>query len=295
MSKVRVGVIGGSGLYDIEGIEGVKRVTVPTPFGKPSDQFVIGKLNGVKVAFLPRHGRGHTILPSELNFRANIYGFKKLGVEFLISVSAVGSMKEEIVPGHLVIVDQFFDRTKGRIGTFFGQGIVAHLSFADPVCNVLSNVLYQAAWSCGATVHKGGTYLCMEGPQFSTRAESAVYRQWGVDVIGMTNLQEAKLAREAEICYATLALATDYDCWHESETEDVTVEMVIQQIAKNVTLAKEVIKKAMSFIPANRNCGCPRALDHAIITDKKKISEQTRKKLHLIIGKYLKNRGEVKA
>jgi len=232
VGNVKVGVIGGSGLYDIEGIEGVKKAVVTTPFGKPSDHFVIGKLNGVEVAFLPRHGRGHTILPSELNFRANIYGFKKLGVEFIISVSAVGSMKEEIVPGHLVIVDQFFDRTKGRASTFFGQGIVAHLSFADPVCNILSNVLYQAAWSCGATVHKGGTYLCMEGPQFSTRAESAVYRQWGVDVIGMTNLQEAKLAREAEICYATLALATDYDCWHESETGDVTVNMVVEQIAR---------------------------------------------------------------
>lgn len=289
MEKVTVGVIGGSGLYEIEGMTGVKKVPVVTPFGKPSDSYLVGKLGGVAVAFLPRHGVGHRISPSELNFRANIYGFKKLGVEFLISVSAVGSMKEEIAPGNLVVVDQFFDHTKRRVGSFFGEGIVSHISMADPVCPVLSNILYQAAWSCGATVHKGGTYLCIEGPQFSTRAESGIFRQWGVDVIGMTNLPEAKLAREAEICYATLALATDYDCWHESG--DVTVDMVIQQLMKNVALAKEVIKKSMSFLPVNRTCGCGHALTNAIISDRKKIPEQTRKKLHLIIGKYLKRQG----
>jgi len=227
----RIGIIGGSGLYDIEGIKDVERVEVDNPFGKPSDNFTLGKLAGHEVVFLPRHGSGHTILPSELPFRANIYGMKKLGVERIIAVSAVGSLKEEIRPLDIVIPDQFFDRTKARVDTFFGDGVVAHVGMADPVCAGVAEALHRATKQVGVRVHKGGTYVCMEGPQFSTRAESLVYRQLGVSVIGMTNLQEAKLAREAEICYATLALSTDYDCWHVGE-EAVTVEMIITNLKK---------------------------------------------------------------
>ncbi len=281
-----VGVIGGSGLYEIEGLEAVNTVKVDTPFGEPSDVFIPGMLGETKLVFLPRHGRGHRLLPSELNYRANIYGMKKLGVEWIISVSAVGSMKEEIKPGHIVIVDQFFDRTKGRPSTFFGNGIVGHIEFADPVCPALSDVLYRAAVEVGATVHKGGTYICIEGPQFSTRAESNIYRSWGVDVIGMTNIPEAKLAREAEICYATMALSTDYDCWHEEE-ESVTVEMILETLKANVEKAKSIIKASIPLIADDRSCPCATALKYAVVTDRKAIPEERKKELDLLLGKYL--------
>lgn len=282
----RIGIIGGSGLYEIEGIKDVERVEVETPFGRPSDAFTLGKLVGREVVFLPRHGSGHTLSPSALPFRANIYGMKKLGVEQIIAVSAVGSMKEEIRPLDIVIPDQFFDRTKGRQETFFGEGIVAHVSFADPVCSAIGEALYRAAKELKVRVHKGGTYICMEGPQFSTRAESLVYRQLGVSVIGMTNLQEAKLAREAEICYATLALATDYDCWHVGE-EEVTAQMVIDNLKKNVETAKKIIKVAIPELPKVRQCKCATALENAIVTRPDVIPAKKKKELELIIGKYL--------
>lgn len=287
MGEQMIGIIGGSGLYNIEGIREVKTISLDTPFGKPSDSFTVGTLEGRKVAFLPRHGKGHTILPSELNFRANIYGMKKLGVEHIIAVSAVGSMKEEIRPLDIVIPDQFFDRTRGRISTFFGDGIVGHVSFADPVCGTLADTLYNAAKSTGVQAHKGGTYLCMEGPLFSTRAESQVYRQWGVSVIGMTNLQEAKLAREAEICYSTLAMATDYDCWHVSE-EVVTLEMIIGNLNKNAETAKRILKTAIPKIEQKRTCACATAVQNAIVTHKDLIPESTKKKLDIVFGKYLR-------
>ena len=287
MGEQVIGIIGGSGLYNIEGIKDVEEVSIDTPFGKPSDSFRVGTLEGRKVAFLPRHGRNHTILPSELNFRANIYGMKKLGVEHIIAVSAVGSMKEEIRPLDIVIPDQFIDRTRGRISTFFGEGIVGHVSFADPICGTLANTLYQAAKSVGAYVHKGGTYLCMEGPLFSTRAESNVYRQWGVGVIGMTNLQEAKLSREAEICYSTLAMSTDYDCWHVGE-EAVTLEMIISNLNKNAETAKRILKAAIPNVERKRNCACATAAAHAIVTQKDKIPENTKKKLDVIFGAYIR-------
>lgn len=286
MAEKVIGVIGGSGLYEMEGLTDVKSVKVDTPFGEPSDEFVTGKLGSVRMIFLPRHGRGHRLLPSEVNYRANIYGMKKLGAEWVISVSAVGSMKEAIEPGHVVIVDQFFDRTKARPSTFFGSGVVAHVEFADPVCEDLSSVLYAAAIKAGATVHKGGTYLCIDGPQFSTRSESVIYRSWGVDVIGMTNIPEAKLAREAELCYATVALPTDYDCWHVSE-DSVTVEMILKTLEANVRTAKNVIKNAVPEVKPKRACPCTRALEHAIITDRAAIPEKAKKDLDLIIGKYL--------
>ncbi|HHT9117948.1 MAG TPA: S-methyl-5'-thioadenosine phosphorylase [Candidatus Hypogeohydataceae bacterium YC38] len=282
----RIGIIGGSGLYEIEGIKDVERVEVETPFGRPSDAFTLGKLVGREVVFLPRHGSGHTLSPSALPFRANIYGMKKLGVEQIIAVSAVGSMKEEIRPLDIVIPDQFFDRTKGRQETFFGEGIVAHVSFADPVCSAIGEALYRATKELKVRVHKGGTYICMEGPQFSTRAESLVYRQLGVSVIGMTNLQEAKLAREAEICYATLALATDYDCWHVGE-EEVTAQMVIDNLKKNVETAKKIIKVAIPELPKVRQCKCATALENAIVTRPDVIPAKKKKELELIIGKYL--------
>ncbi len=287
MGEQVLGIIGGSGLYNIEGIKDVKAVSIDTPFGKPSDSFMVGTLEGRKVVFLPRHGRGHTILPSELNFRANIYGMKKLGVEHIIAVSAVGSMKEEIKPLDIVIPDQFFDRTRGRISTFFGEGIVGHVSFADPICGVLADTLFNTTKSLGVRVHKGGTYLCMEGPLFSTRAESNVYRQWGVSVIGMTNLQEAKLAREAEICYSTLAMATDYDCWHVSE-EAVTLEMIISNLNKNAETAKRILKAAIPKIEQKRTCACVTAAQNAIVTQKDLIPENTKKKLDVIFGKYIR-------
>ncbi len=286
MADVKIGVIGGSGLYEVEALTDVERMAIETPFGAPSDEYVLGTLEGVRMAFLPRHGRGHRISPSDLNFRANIYGFKRLGVEQIISITAVGSLKENIHPLDVVVPDQFFDRTRERISTFFGEGLVAHIAFADPVCPTLSELIYQTVVEQGATVHKGGTYLCMEGPAFSTRAESNVYRQWGMDIIGMTNLQEAKLAREAEICYATMAMVTDYDCWHEEE-EDVTVEAIIQNLMKNATLAKKVIQALVPKISGERTCLCADALKYALITDRSVILEATKEKLDILVGKYL--------
>lgn len=287
MADQIIGVIGGSGLYEMEGLEKVQHVSVSTPFGDPSDEYVTGELQGVKMVFLPRHGRGHRLLPSEVNYRANVYGMKRLGVERIISVSAVGSLKEEIVPGHIIIPDHFIDRTKGvRKDTFFGNGIVAHVGFADPVCHELSAVLYEAAVVAGATVHKGGTYICMEGPAFSTRAESFMYRDLDAAVIGMTNLTEAKLAREAEICYGVIALSTDYDCWHPSH-DDVTVEAIIRIIHQNVAMAKNIIRHAVAQIAHERHCPCATAMEHAVITDRKVIPEKVRRDLEILVGKYL--------
>jgi 5'-methylthioadenosine phosphorylase len=282
-----VGVIGGSGLYEMAELEDRRSVAVDTPFGRPSDEYITGTLAGVKMVFLPRHGRGHRLLPGEINYRANIYGMKSLGVTRLISVSAVGSMREEIVPGHIVIPDQFIDRTNGlRRGTFFGDGIVAHVQFADPVCGDLSRILASAARAAEATVHEGGTYICMEGPAFSTRAESNLYRSFGVSVIGMTNIPEAKLAREAEICYGVIALATDYDCWHESH-DDVSVEAIVALIKQNVTMARTIIRNTAATISGERTCACGNALQHAIITDPASIPEQARHDLRIIAGRYL--------
>jgi 5'-methylthioadenosine phosphorylase len=282
-----LGIIGGSGLYEMEGLSNIEHVTLDTPFGAPSDSFITGSLEGVRMVFLPRHGRGHRLLPSEINYRANIYGMKKLGVTRLISVSAVGSMQEKIEPGHIVIPDQFIDRTNAsRINTFFGDGVVAHVQFADPVCAELSGILEQAALHTGAHVHRNGTYLCMEGPAFSTRAESLLYRTFGVSVIGMTNLPEAKLAREAEICYGVIALATDYDCWHDSH-EDVSVDAILTIIKNNVAMAKAVIRNTVGHIGSVRKCPCVDALRYAIITDANVIPERTKCDLDLIIGKYI--------
>ena len=282
-----VGVIGGSGLYNIEGLTDVESVSVETPWGNPSDELVVGKLGDTKMVFLPRHGRGHKIMPTEINFRANIYAMKKMGVEWIISVSAVGSMKEHIAPGQVVIPSQFYDHTKTRASTFFGNGIVAHVSMADPVCNLLSDELYDVCINLGATVHKGGTYLCMEGPQFSSRAESNIYRSWGVDVIGMTNATEAKLAREAEICYASLSMATDYDCWHEGH-DDVTVEDLIETLNNNVDLAKGIIKRVIPEISETRECPCCNALQNAIITPADVITQETKDRLGILIARYIK-------
>lgn len=289
VERVTIGVIGGSGLYEMEGLTNIKRVRITTPFGKPSDEYLIGTLFGKRVAFLPRHGRGHRVMPTDINYRANIYGMKKLGIERIISVSAVGSMKEEIRPGDIVIPDQFYDHTKHRRSTFFGNGVVAHVGMADPVCADLCKVLVDAGGRAGAKVHAGGTYICMEGPQFSTRAESLTYRKWGVDVIGMTNATEAKLAREAEICYSTIALATDYDCWHHSE-EAVTVEAVLEVMKHNIETSKAIIKQAVQMLSAERSCGCGTSLQYAIMTPAKLIPAKTKKDLALIIGKYLKGR-----
>ncbi len=287
MAEKVIGVIGGSGLYDMEALEEIKYEKVETPFGEPSDEYLTGRLHGVKMVFLPRHGRGHRLLPSEINYRANIYGMKKLGVTAIISVSAVGSMKEDIHPGDMVIVDQFFDRTKARESTFLGSGVAGHVEFARPVCGDLSRLLFEAAEDAGARVHMGGTYLCIEGPQFSTRAESLIYRSWGVDVIGMTNIPEAKLAREAEICYATVALSTDYDCWHEEE-ESVTVEMILETIRNNVAMAREIITRAAPRAAgAECSCGCAEAMRYAAVTDKDAIPAETKEALSIIMGKYL--------
>lgn len=286
MKTAQIGIIGGSGLYQLEGIKNVEAVSVSTPFGKPSSKYILGQYGSKNVAFLPRHDVGHRLLPSELNYRANIYGFKKLGVEQIIAVSAVGSLKEEIAPLDIVIPHQFFDRTSKRHETFFGDGIVAHLSFAHPICMELSKVLYESARETGANIHWGGTYVNMEGPAFSTIAESNVYRQWGMDIIGMTNLCEAKLAKEAEICYASISLVTDFDCWHPRH-ESVTVEMVTQNLLKNIHNAKKILELSLPKIPAARTCKCQEALKHAIITDKNTIPEKTKKKLKLIIGKYI--------
>ena len=281
-----IGVIGGSGLYRMEGLERIREVEVKTPFGKPSGNLVRGRLAGVDLVFLPRHGPGHRWLPTEVNFRANTFAMKKMGVERIISVSAVGSLREEIAPGHVVIPDQFIDRTTQRPSTFFGRGLVAHVSLADPFCKDLSGVLASAANSEGANVHAGGTYLCMEGPQFSTRAESHLYRSWGAHVIGMTNLQEAKLAREAEICLATLALATDYDCWNES-AGDVEIDHVLAVLKQNVDLAQRTIRRAVTQLSSARSCACASALKDAIITESARIPKKLRAELRPLIGKYL--------
>ncbi len=284
---IKLGIIGGSGLYGMPGLTQAKELRVATPFGKPSDAYLVGTLAGKRVAFLARHGRGHRILPTELNFRANIYGFKKLGVERILSVSAVGSLKEEYKPMDFLVPDQFFDRTRQRVSTFFGHGIVAHVSFADPFCPVLRQVLVDACRRAGVTVHDGGAYVCMEGPMFSTKAESHTYRKLGFDVIGMTNLQEAKLAREAELCYATVAMVTDYDCWHP-EHDAVTGQQVMEYLARNIENVQSVIREAAPRVPAARACKCGAALAHSIITEAKKIPPATRKRLQLIIGKYLR-------
>jgi len=281
-----IGIIGGSGLYAMDGLTDVREVEVETPFGAPSDVVVAGRLGGTQLLFLPRHGRGHRLLPSELPFRANIWALKHLGAERVIAVSAVGSLREEIAPGHLVVPDQFVDRTFGRIATFFGNGIVAHVAFGDPVCPVLSRALVDGARRLGATVHAGGTYVCMEGPQFSTRAESELYRSWGASIIGMTNLQEAKLAREAELCFATLALATDYDCWKQ-DAHEVAIADVLAVLQANVALAKRVIHDVVPALPAEPGCGCGRALEDAIITDRARIPAQVKHDLAPIIGRYV--------
>src|SRR6266705_4769790 len=284
MGNGKIGVIGGSGLYAMAALEDIREVAVTTPFGPPSDAYILGTLHGREMVFLPRHGRGHRLPPSAINFRANIYGLKSLGVEWVIAVSAVGSMREEIHPGHLVVPDQFIDHTYRRPSTFF-EDITVHVTFADPVCGVVARALQQAAAATGATVHYGGTYLCIEGPQFSTRAESRLYRQWGVDVIGMTNMPEAKLAREAELCYATLALATDYDCWHESH-EPVSVEAVVRNLMKNVEAARDVLCRVIPAIAPTRACGCPSLLQSAVITSPKAFPPATRKRLGLLLDKY---------
>jgi 5'-methylthioadenosine phosphorylase len=287
LQQAEIGIIGGSGLYHMPGFIDAHEVEQQTPFGAPSDAYVLGTLEGRKVAFLARHARGHKLLPSELNFRANIYGFKQLGVERIVSVSAVGSLKEEHKPLDFVIPTQFFDRTRHRVDTFFGDGIVAHVGFGDPVCGEMTKVVEHACKNVGVTGKLGGTYVCMEGPQFSTKAESNVYRSWGADVIGMTNLQEAKLAREAEICYVTLAMVTDYDCWHPHH-DSVTVEQVVSVLVKNAENAANVVKATVSAMPKARTCKCGRALANAILTDKTKIPAATKEKLRLILGKYLK-------
>jgi 5'-methylthioadenosine phosphorylase len=286
MTKTIIGVIGGSGLYQMSELEGVRSVEVKTPFGKPSDRLIRGRLGQVELVFLPRHGKGHRWLPSEINFRANIFALKKLGVERIISVSAVGSLREEIAPGHLVVPNQFIDRTTRRPSTFFGRGLVAHVSFADPFCKELSSMLVDAARAEGAQVHAAGTYVCMEGPQFSTRAESYLYRSWGAHVIGMTNLQEAKLAREAEICFGTLALATDYDCWNEA-AGDVEIDHVLTVLKHNVELAQRTIRHAVVQLSAGRSCTCASALKDAIITERARIPKKLRADLQPIVGKYL--------
>jgi 5'-methylthioadenosine phosphorylase len=289
MSDPAIGIIGGSGLYELEGLTDVRWQKVRTPFGDPSDAYCVGRFAGRRVVFLPRHGRGHRITPSELNFRANIWGLRFLGAQWVLSISAVGSMKEKIRPLDLVIPDQFFDATRRRVSSFFGDGIVAHVGMAEPVCPDLATALEKAASQTGATVHRGGTYICIEGPQFSTRAESRIYRGWGVDVIGMTNMPEAKLAREAELCYATLALATDYDVWHETHVA-VSVEAVVRNLMKNVETAKDVLRRIIPAIAPARACGCSSLLQSAVITSPKAFPPATRKRLGLLLDKYFPTR-----
>jgi 5'-methylthioadenosine phosphorylase len=286
MENVQIGIVGGSGLYDMADVTDRKEVSIATPFGNPSGPYLLGTLRGKRVAFLARHGAGHKLSPSELNFRANIYGFKTLGVECLLSASAVGSLKEEYKPLDIVIPDQFFDRTKGRVSTFFSGGLVAHVGFAHPFCTHLSRIAHDSGSQAGATMHRGGTYVCMEGPQFSTLAESKLYRSWGMDVIGMTNLQEAKLAREAEICYTTIALVTDYDCWHPDH-DSVTVDMIIANLTENAKTAQAIIANAVEQLPYERTCECATALKYALITRPDAIPEQVKKDLAPIVGKYL--------
>ncbi len=286
MEQVKIGIIGGSGLYDMNELTEREEVSIDTPFGPPSDSIIVGTLRAKRVAFLARHGRGHRIMPSELNFRANIYAMKLMGVERILSASAVGSLKEEIAPLDIVLPDQFLDRTKGRASTFFGEGLVAHVAFADPVCPHLLELVHAAAQRTGIKTRKGGTYVCMEGPAFSTKAESFLYRSWGMDLIGMTNLQEAKLAREAEICYVTLALVTDYDCWHESH-DSVTVEMIVGNLQQNSRNAQSIIIETVGSLPEARNCLCGQALRHALITERSRIPEDVKRRLHCIVAKYL--------
>jgi 5'-methylthioadenosine phosphorylase len=286
MEQVQIGIIGGSGLYDMAEVTDRGEVTLSTPFGDPSSPYVLGTLRGKRVAFLARHGPGHRLSPSELNYRANIFGMKMLGVEYILSASAVGSLKEEYAPLHIVIPDQFIDRTKGRMSTFFGRGLVAHVGFSHPFCKMLSGVAFDSGEKAGATIHEGGTYVCMEGPQFSTLAESRLYRSWGADVIGMTNLQEAKLAREAEICYTTIALVTDYDSWHPDH-DSVTVEMIIANLIQNAKTAQQIIAGAVDSLPYARTCECASALKYALITRPDAIPAQTRQDLAPLVGKYL--------
>jgi 5'-methylthioadenosine phosphorylase len=285
--NVEIGIIGGSGLYDMAELTDREEVKLTTPFGEPSAPYVVGTLGGRRVAFLARHGAGHRLMPSELNFRANIFGMKMLGVGSILSASAVGSLREDVRPLHIVVPDQFFDRTTSRIGTFFGRGLVAHVAFAHPFCAGLSTIAAHSAERVGATVHRGGTYVCMEGPQFSTVAESNAYRQWGMDIIGMTNLQEAKLAREAEICYVTIALVTDYDCWHPDH-DSVTVEMIIRNLTENAETARRLIADAVARVPGERTCPCASALATAIITRPDTVPAATKRELAPIVGKYLK-------
>ncbi len=290
MPRATIGVIGGSGLYRMEGMVDIEEIAIQTPFGDPSDVITVGKVEGVSMAFLPRHGRGHLISPTEIPVRANIWALKSLGVEWVISVSAVGSLREHIAPRDLIIPDQLFDRTKSRVNTFYEGGIVVHCTFAEPFCSTLSKLLLESARELGdVTVHEGGTYVCMEGPLFSTKAEAFVYRSWGMDIVGMTALPEAKLAREAELCYATIACATDYDCWHESE-ESVTVEMVIGNLSANVANAQRILTSIARRIPTDRRlntCGCPNALETAILTDRNKIPAGVKEKYSLLIGRHL--------
>ena len=291
MAEPTIGVLGGSGIYELDGLVDVKEVTIDTPFGSPSDSILTGRLGAARLCFLARHGRGHRVLPHEINYRANIYALKTLGIEWLISLSAVGSMREDVAPGDMVIVDQFFDRTNGRASTFFGDGIAAHVAFGDPVSPVLADILYRAGLevaqdpSSTFTVHRGGTYLTINGPQFSTRAESNIYRSWGVDVIGMTNMPEAKLAREAEISYATVALVTDYDCWHDGH-DDVSVEAVIATLRLNAEHARSVVAKATQMVPAEHQCIAATALKSAIMTQPSQLSAETKQRLAVIAGKY---------
>ena len=288
MQRAQIGIIGGSGLYDMADVTEREEVNVTTPFGEPSAPYLLGTLRGKRVAFLARHGGGHRVSPSELNFRANIFGMKLLGVEYILSASAVGSLKEEYRPADIVIPDQFFDRTKGRPSSFFGRGLVGHVGFAHPFCRILSGVAHESGKRAGATVHKGGTYVCMEGPQFSTLAESQLYRAWGMDIIGMTNLQEAKLAREAEICYTTIALVTDYDCWHPDH-DSVTVDMVMSTLAKNASTAQQIIAGAVERLPYERTCECASALKYALVTRPEMVPQQVKKDLAPIIGKYIRD------
>ncbi|HET6841461.1 MAG TPA: S-methyl-5'-thioadenosine phosphorylase [Candidatus Angelobacter sp.] len=294
MQQAEIGIIGGSGLYSMPGLTDVREVKLETPFGAPSDAYVLGTLENRKVVFLARHGRGHHILPSELNFRANIHGMKQLGVERIFSISAVGSLKEEHKPTDFVVPDQFIDRTFHRASTFFGEGLVAHVAFGDPVCHEVAGAIAQSCKENGVVGKAGGTYVCIEGPQFSTKAESNLYRSWGADVIGMTNLQEAKLAREAEICYATMAMVTDYDCWHP-EHDAVTVEQIVKVLHTNASNAAMVLKKAVAMAPRTRGCKCASALQYAIMTDPAKIPAATRQKLGLLVEKYLGKTQEAKA
>ncbi len=286
-AKAKLAVIGGTGLYDIEGLKDVQEVNPDTPFGKPSDTITVGKLGGLGIAFLPRHGKGHRISPTEVPSRANIYALKSLGVEYIISSNSCGSFKEDIKPGHLLVPDQIIDRTQKRVNTFFGEGIVAHIQFADPFCPVLSQIVYQCALEAGATVHKGGTFIAMEGPAFSTRAESRLYKAWGADIIGMTVLPEARLAREAEICYASIACITDYDSWHETN-ETVTINAIMTTMRNNIDFAKKTIRLAAGRLPEKRVCDCASALGPALVTDLSLISAEQKKKLDLLIGKYIK-------